>query len=465
MTNILGVHYLLELKDCDPHILDDLPEVKRIFLEAARRSQATIIDMTFRKFSPQGISGVVIISESHFAIHTWPEYRYAAVDIFTCGRIDPLSAVGYMIEQFRSQNPAFVLLKRGLIARSFEDLQYRLHRPPIPQVEHPNEVSDWFFLDFINPSSANLIKAKRLLYSSKSPYQEIEILDTEAYGKVLMLDGRLQSTAVDEFIYHEALVHPALISHPDPRDVLIIGGGEGATLREVLRHKNVRRAVMVDIDKEVVEASKQFLPEWSQGAFNDPRSETIIADAREFLKTHDDLYDVIIMDITEPIEFSPSASLVTSEMFELIKSRLNPGGIIINQSGSAGISELNLLASIYKTIAHHFRNVRPYVIHITSFSMPWGLIFASDAVDPLKIDRQTLSRRIRERVGENILRFYDADIHHAIFTLPRYMKEALQQKGHLIHDDDPPLYRAYDYAIIIDQPDGLDKSSERSVSE
>ncbi len=449
MVNILGVHYLLELKDCDPQRLDDVQSVKRIFLEAARRSGATIIDMTFRKFSPQGISGVVIIAESHFSIHTWPEYRYAAVDIFTCGDIDALSAVGYMIEQFKAQNPSFVLLKRGLLSTQFEDLQYRIGRPPLHEKENPNEISSWYFLDFINPNSANLIKAHRILFSAKSKFQEIEILETEAFGKVLMLDGRIQSAQLDEFIYHEALVHPAMTLHPDPQDVLIIGGGEGATLREVLKHPTVHHAIMVDIDQEVVEACRLFMPEWSQGAFNDPRAEIRIDDARKYLQQTDRTFDIIIMDITEPIEFSPSAPLVTYEMFDLLNSHLKEGGIIVNQSGSTGVGELYLFSSIYKTISAIFSRVSPYSIQITSFSMPWGLILASheyswDSLSPEEIDERLAFRRIKN------LRFYDGKVHHAIFTLPKFIRDALEHEGHVTHDSDPPLYRAYDYALIID---------------
>jgi len=449
MTQALGVHYLLELRDCDPRIIDDLPEVQRILLEAARRSRATIIDTVFRKFSPQGISGVVIIAESHFSIHTWPEYRYAAVDIYTCGRIDPLSAVGYMIEQFRSGNPAFVMLKRGLLPQPFEDLQFRLGRPRLPLQEDPNEISEWFFLDFINPSSANLIKARRLIFSARSAYQEIEILDTQAFGKCLMLDGRMQSAQVDEFIYHEALVHPAMVTHPNPESVLIVGGGEGATLREVLRHRTVRRAVMVDIDRQVVEACRLFLPEWSDGAFEDPRTELVIDDARHYLMTTDDQFDVIIMDITEPLENGPSAPLVTYEMFQIVRSHLRPLGIVVHQSGSTGISELHFFASMYKTLQAVFRYVAPYSIQITSFAMPWGFVIASDALDPRTLAPDEVDRRLRARCDVEKLRFYDGTIHQAILALPRYMRAILEEQGQVLYDAGPPLYRSIDYAITI----------------
>src|SRR4030042_1122478 len=242
--NVLGLHYLLELKDCNPQILDDLETVQEILLDPARKSQATIIDYSFRKFAPQGISGIIIIAESHFSIHTWPEYGYAAIDIFTCGEVmDPLSAVGYIIEKFQSKNPSFLKMKRGLMSIPFESLSHQLSLDAHPPED--KEICERFFLDFITPSSA-----------------------------------------------------------------LVIGGGEGATLRETLKYSSVKRCLMLDIDQQVVEASRIFLPRWNNGAFEDDRTEIIYVDAREYLETHSEKFDVILIDITEPIEHTPAHYLV-----------------------------------------------------------------------------------------------------------------------------------------------------------
>lgn len=446
MTNVLGVHYLLELKECDPRILDNLDEVKRVLLDAARIGQTTNIETIFRKLPSLGVSGVLVSNESHIVIHTWPEHGYSAVDIFTIGNIDVLSTVGFMIESFHSSNPSFVLLNRGLIPAEFQDLQDQIGYPPLPHQIHPNETAGRFFIDFINPSSASLVKARNLLFTAKSPYQEITILETESFGKILMIDGKLQSTQADEFVYHEALVHPVMFAHPDPKKVLIIGGGEGATLREVLRNNCVKRAVMVDIDSQVVEASRRYLPEWSQGAFDDPRSEVIIEDARSYLTGTRERFDVIIMDITEPYDFSPSASLVTQEMFGVLKAHLEPGGIVVNQSGSAGITELELMSSIYHTMKSQFQFVAPYTIQITSFATPWGFVIASDEINVVAIPRETLDIRFKSRFDTQVLRYYEPKIHAALFTLPRYMTQALKSQGEVILNHAPPTFHSHKYA-------------------
>ncbi len=446
--NVLGLHYLLELKDCEPQILDDLEAVKQVLLEAARISKATVLEHSFRKFSPQGISGIVIIAESHFSIHTWPEYAFAAIDIFTCGEVmDPLTAVGYIIEKFKSKNPSFLKMKRGLMSIPFESLSHKISTDSTPVDD--KEVCERYFLDFITPSSAHLIKAKKILFSAKTKYQEIEIFDTVAFGKCLLLDGRMQSAELDEFVYHEALVHPAMITHNKPKSILIIGGGEGATLREALKYKTVKRCLMLDIDQQVVEASRIFLPNWNNGAFEDERTEIVYADARKYLETSSEKFDVILIDITEPIENTPAYYLVTKEMYKLIKEHLNEGGIMAQQAGSTSISELHIFASLYKTISSTFSNVRTLSLQIPSFSLPWGIIIASDYYDPAKLTITNVNKRIAKLISNGNLKYYNGEVHKAILVQPAFFKEALQKQGKIILDSDPLGYRTFDYAIEI----------------
>ncbi|HUK99897.1 MAG TPA: spermidine synthase, partial [Nitrospirota bacterium] len=138
-----------------------------------------------------------------------------------------------------------------------------------------------WFIEYTSPEEGHLHGIRMIHYASQTKYQRMEIMDCGSYGRCLVLDGKMQSTLTDEFIYHEALVHPALLTHPNPKRVFIVGGGEGATLREVLRHKSVEYCMMVDIDQEVVEKSKEFLPEWHQGAFDDPRTDLRFMEARK----------------------------------------------------------------------------------------------------------------------------------------------------------------------------------------
>ncbi len=425
MVKPLGVHYLLELRGCNPTVINDLPEVRRVLLEAARQANATIIDSRFHQFSPQGVSGVVVVGESHLSIHTWPEYGYASADVYTCGHTDPMRAAAYIIEALQAKSAFCMIIGRGerpLMSESDSEPPSSIAtfrwglQPP----------SDWLFLDYTNPSAAVLLRVKDVLYSSRSPYQQIEVLDTEAFGRCLVLDGRVQSTEVEEFIYHEALVHPAMVTHPDPRTVLILGGGEGATLREVLRHRTVERVVMVEIDPQVVEICRRYLPEWSDGAFDDPRVTLIIDDAARYLQEKEDLFDVIICDLTDPAPGTPAEGLASEEAFQAMHRHLRPGGILVNQAGSTGISELDYFVRVYRTMVSVFRHLAPCSIQITSFAESWGFIVASDMYDPRDLTPEEVEERLSRRCEREKLRYYDGFIHRALFTLPRWFWQALE---------------------------------------
>src|SRR5512143_3315925 len=152
-----------------------------------------------------------------------------------------------------------------------------------------------WFIEYTSPEEGHLHGIRMIHYASQTKYQRMEIMDSGSYGRCLVLDGKMQSSITDEFIYHEALVHPAMLCHPEPKRVFIVGGGEGATLREVLRHKSVEYCLMVDIDEEVVKVSAELLPEYSQGAFTDKRTELAFLDARRYLEEYDEKFDVIVI--------------------------------------------------------------------------------------------------------------------------------------------------------------------------
>ena len=183
----------------------------------------------------------------------------------------------------------------------------------------------WYVEEFA-PTEQHHHAIEELFVSERSPFQQIAVLRSPVFGKMLVIDGDTQSSQADERIYHEALVHPALAASEDRKNVLILGGGEGATLREVLRSPDVARCTMVDIDERVINVSKKFLPEWSAGAFDDARAEVIVGDALEHMRVRQDRYGVILSDLTEPLEDSPSNPLFNDDVFALIKSRLTSRG-------------------------------------------------------------------------------------------------------------------------------------------
>ena len=162
-----------------------------------------------------------------------------------------------------------------------------------------DEISGKWFVETIFPDLAVMLRVQKVLYSGKTQFQEVEILESQVFGRSLVLDGKTQSTEKDEHIYHESLVHPAMLMHPQPRTVFIGGGGEGGTLREVLAHRSVEKAVMLDLDREVVDLCRHYLPHHHQGSFDDPRVELRHEDARAYLKNCSQQFDVMVMDLVD----------------------------------------------------------------------------------------------------------------------------------------------------------------------
>lgn len=289
--------------------------------------------------------------------------------------------------------------------------------------------------------SNNLIQQHRLeevLYEGKTQYQSVRVVRLTSLGVCLVLDGKIQSSEKDEFIYHEALVHPAMITHPGPETVFIAGGGEGVTLREVLAHQTVKRAVMVEIDGEVTALSQKYLPGLSRGAFKDKRAELHHTDARDFLVKSKEKYDVIVIDLPDPIEEGPAYRLFTREFYRIVLDRLTEDGLISVQAGSASLTELLNLTAVNHTLQSVFPIVITGVVTIPTYGGPWGLCFASRKLDPSRLSAGEVDKRIATRSLKG-LKFYDELTHRGMFSLPLYLREALARQRRLITDK-TPLY-------------------------
>ena len=282
-----------------------------------------------------------------------------------------------------------------------------------------------WMIEWGTPYSAHMFAVKRHIFHGRSDFQEIQILEYEELGKALVLDGKTQSAIIDEFVYHEALVHPAMILHGEPRKVLILGGGEGATAREVLRFRTVERAVMVDIDPVVIDAAKKYLPEWHQGAFDDPRLELIIGDGLEFVMSEGEKFDVIIADLADPIEAGPAYKLYVKEFYEAVRKRLNPGGVFVTQSTSPTLMPYTF-AVIYNTVRSVFKHASYYMVYVKSFDSPWGFTLASDTKDPASLTPEMVKERIEKLVnGSN--RFYDPISHVHMFSIPKHIRQEISR--------------------------------------
>jgi spermidine synthase len=288
------------------------------------------------------------------------------------------------------------------------------------------ELWQWYVEEF-SATEQHHHAVEQVFYSGRTPFQSVGVIRTPVFGKMLVLDGDTQSSEHDEKIYHESLVHPAMAAAADRSEVLILGGGEGATLREVLRCPQTRRCTMVDIDGQVVELSKIYLPEWSAGAFDDARARVIIGDALEFLKSDRDSYGVIVSDLTEPLEDSPSNPLFCDAVFRDIKARLAEGGIYVLQASTAGFQNMSLHAKMARTLRRYYKHVTSFYTHVPAFDNDWAFIACSDRVDVASLSEDAVTAYCSRLRGENF--FYDAQTHRRIFALPLYLRRELAKAG------------------------------------
>ena len=297
----------------------------------------------------------------------------------------------------------------------------------------------WFF-ETTTTFEGHMHAIARTIVEAQTKFQHVEILQTAAYGKTLVLDGRIQSSQGDEFIYHEALVHPGMLTTEDPpRSALVIGGGEGATLREILRYPSITRAVMVDIDGEVVELCKTHLPEMHQGAFDDPRTQVRHEDARAYLEKSNDRFDFITVDLVEPLEEGPARMLFTQEFYALVRDRLTPGGTMTMQAGMTKLGELGFFTSIHRTLREVFPVVAAYQSFISCFGTPWGFIVASKKVDPARQGAQAVDKLIAERV-KGSLEYWDGVTHQHAFSLPKFIRKAVAKQTRIVTDAHPLIF-------------------------
>jgi len=297
-----------------------------------------------------------------------------------------------------------------------------------------------WFLETTTPVEGHMHAVVRTHVYTRTKYQQMEILETASYGKCLVLDGRIQSSQADEFIYHEALVHPGLLLCPSPERALVIGGGEGATLREILRHRMIRCAVMVDIDEEVVEACKRHLPEMHQGAFEDPRTEVRHEDARAYLERTDEGFDFVTVDLTEPLEEGPACLLFTREFYALVRDRLTSRGVMTMQAGMTKVGDLDFFTAVHRTLREVFPVVAAYQTFVSCFGTPWGFILASKGGDPRSLTAAQVDRLIAERVQAE-LGYWDGQTHAHAFALPKHIRRALERQNRVITDANPLIFR------------------------
>jgi spermidine synthase len=258
------------------------------------------------------------------------------------------------------------------------------------------------------------VRVRESLLVEQTPFQRLAILDTYEYGRMLVLDGAVQTTDRDEFIYHEMITHVPLTAHPRPREVLVIGGGDGGTVREVLKHAEVTRVRLLEIDAHVVAAARRFLPALS-GALDDPRAEVIIGDGAAHVREVQGRYEVILVDSTDPV--GPAAQLFRVDFYRTVYDALTPDGLFVAQCKSPYL-DLGLIREVFASVRALFPITHLYTAAIPTYpSGFWSFVLGSKVHHPLRFDEG--------RAEKLKTRYYSPDMHRAAFILPREIREDL----------------------------------------
>ncbi|WP_084731209.1 polyamine aminopropyltransferase [Seinonella peptonophila] len=261
-------------------------------------------------------------------------------------------------------------------------------------------------------------RVTKTLYSEKTPYQQLDIFETEQFGRMMVLDGMVMTTDQDEFAYHELLTHIAMSTHPNPKQVLVVGGGDGGVIREVLRYPTVERAVLAEIDGAVVEAAKRFFPQIAVG-FQDPKVTIQIGDGIDYVRLHKDQFDVIIIDSTEPV--GPGEKLFESPFYQSVAEALTEDGLVVAQTESPWVNQ-QLIHDVFQRMDHLFPVTRLYLGHVPTYpSGSWTFTLGSKKYDPLK-------KQTDELPTLTDTRYYHPKLYHALFQLPRFVEQLTSKK-------------------------------------
>ncbi len=268
-----------------------------------------------------------------------------------------------------------------------------------------------WYTELQTPNLGFSCKIKETLWSVQTSYQELAVLDTFQFGKMLVLDGMVQTTDIDEFVYHEMIVHVPMRTHPNPSDVLVIGGGDGGAIREVCKYPSLKQATLVEIDDQVVQASRRFFPQISS-SLTDPRVKIVHADGVEYIRSFHEAFDVVIVDSTEPV--GPAESLFQTPFYQAVYKALKPDGLMVAQTESPFVNA-DLIRSVQARIHSVFPDTYLYLASIPTYpSGLWSFTLGSRRYNPLFPENPYVPQDTR---------YYTPDVHQGAFSLPRFVSD------------------------------------------
>ena len=406
-----GLHLTADLYQCscDSALMICADTIAQLCRSQTDASGLTLVEDKWVKFpewqgQPGGVTGAVLLAESHLAIHTWPETGNVTIDVYVCN--------------FSGDNSAKAqALMDGVVAAYApqEAVRQQLWRGDIAT----NGVGQYpWVMEQLTENAAFGFRAHNV-QRQHTPFQTLEMLDTPSFGRVMRLDDHFMTSEGEEFFYHECMAHPAAMAHPDPQQVLVIGGGDGGLAEELLKHNTVQRLVLAELDEAVIEVSKAQLQRVHNGVWDDPRLQLQIGDGMAYVDSTTDRFDLILLDLTDP--HTPAGSLYSPEALERMRRVLNPGGALVLHLGSP-VFHAEQVRALSQTLKATFAQVACYGTYVPLYGAYWGMAVCSDSLQPTALSAAQVEERLATR-GVTDLQYYNADIHGALFALPNYYRK------------------------------------------
>ena len=411
-----GLHLTADLYGCQAAaaLMTDADAIAQLCRSHTQEAGLTLVDdqwVTFPEWQgqPGGVTGTILLAESHLAIHTWPETGNVTLDVYVCNFSGDNSAKAQQLldQVVQAYAPERVVRKQ-------------LHRGDISQgasTAAPAQDEGWV-VEQLTPNAAFSYRAQ-VLARHTTPYQSLELLDTPRFGRVLRLDGCFMTSEKEEFFYHEALIHPAAMAHPAPKRCLIIGGGDGGAAEELLKHPSVCEVVIAELDADVVDLARRELTAIHRGALDDPRVRIDIGDGMAFVDSAPGQFDLVYMDLTDPD--TPASALYEPAALARMRRALAPGGALVLHLGSP-VFHPEQVQRLLADLREQFQHVSPYGLYIPLYGAYWGMAVASDQLQPKRMAVHEVQQRLDAR-DIDLLQHYNAEVHGALFALPNYYRK------------------------------------------
>ena len=409
-----GLHLTADLFQCtcDQALMVCADTIAQLCRSQTHASGLTLVDDKWVKFpewqgQPGGVTGAVLLAESHLAIHTWPETGNVTIDVYVCNFSDDNSA------------KAQALMDGVVAAYAPKDaVRQQLWRGDIST----DTVGQYpWVMERLTDDAAFGLRAHNV-QRTQTPFQTLEMMDTPSFGRVMRLDDCFMTSERDEFFYHECMAHPAAMAHPQPQQALIIGGGDGGLAEELLKHNTLQRVVLAELDEAVIEASKAQLHAVHRNVWDDARLQLHIGDGMAYVDSTHERFDLICMDLTDPD--TPAGSLYSAAALQRMQRVLKPGGALVLHLGSP-VFHPEQVRRLSATLRQAFAQVACYGVYVPLYGAYWGMAVCSDTLQPASVSADTIAQRLVTR-GVGDLQYYNADVHGALFALPNYYRQLLQ---------------------------------------